>query len=147
MGGVAGLRLPIEQQHVLGAARDDVQVEMPDRLAGALAIRLHQIDALGFDRGVDRARHPGRGARGRGEGLGRDVEHRRVMRLRDHQAMPVMHRVDVHEGQCLGVLEQLEARDRAGDDLAEDASGIRDHAALHAMIFGGPWHTAPMIRY
>jgi hypothetical protein len=35
--------------------------------------------------------------------------------------MPVMHRVNVHKGERLGILIELEAWDLALDDLTEDA--------------------------
>jgi hypothetical protein len=65
------------------------------------------------------------------------------MRLRDHQGVPVMDRVDVHEGECLGILEQLEARDLAGDDLAEDAVGVRGH---HRLLNLARWRLSGLLR-
>jgi hypothetical protein len=44
--------------------------------------------------------------------------------LGDGQRMAGIDRVDVHEGDGRLVLEQLEARDLARDDLAEDAGPV-----------------------
>src|SRR5262245_52119397 len=57
------------------------------------------------------------------------------MLLRDYQRVPVMDRVDVHEGQRLSIFKEFETRHRAGDDLAENALGIAGH-----------WTSSPNVR-
>src|SRR6202042_3060281 len=65
--------------------------------------------------------------RGPGDGrqhLGRNDVDGRPMALGNGQRMARVHRIDVHEGDGVLVLEQLEAGDLSRDDLAEDAVGV-----------------------
>ena len=51
--------------------------------------------------------------------------------------MPIMRGVDVHKGERRVVLAKLEARDLAGDDLAEHAIGVAVHPGLLGRWGGG----------
>src|SRR5436190_785684 len=108
---LARLRFPIEEQPVAAAPRHDVQMKMADRLSGALAIRLHQVEAVAWNRGLDRLRDLCCCAHRRREILRLDPEHGCRMCLRDHEAMSVMYRVDVHKRERRGILVELKARD------------------------------------
>jgi hypothetical protein len=105
-------------------------MEMVDRLLGALAVRLHQIETLrrqgkiGGPRNlVDRT----------GDGHKRffaDFEDGWVVAFGNDQTMSVVSRVDVHKGQRRVVFEQPYARDLAFDDFAEHAILVGLHFAL-----------------
>src|SRR5256885_17220845 len=60
------------------------------------------------------------------------------MHLRNHQAMAIVGRVDIHEGERIRILAELDARYRAGGNLAENAVGIRGHGALPLAVRGEP---------
>ena len=118
---VARLDAPVELELVAEAARDDVEVEMPHRLRRALAIGLHEVDAVGGKCPAHALRHLLRGGDGVSEPFRRQVEQAGRMVFRDDQRVARVGGVDIHEGQRAVILEQFEARDVAGDDLAEDA--------------------------
>src|SRR5258708_5085272 len=104
-------------------------MEMEHRLRRARPVRLDEVKSVRPQRRVHRLRDFDGGARGASEGFRRHLEHRRVVHLRDDETMPIMHGVDVHEGERIAVLIKLEARDLARDDLAEDAIRIGCHGA------------------
>ena len=103
---------------------------MEYRLAGARAVGLGEVDAVGRDRLVDRGGYPLRGLDDRAEELGRHLVEVLPVLLGDRQRVAGIGRVDVHEGERRRVLVELEARDGARDDLAEDAVGIGAHRLL-----------------
>src|SRR5260370_42298833 len=141
MGHVAGRQRPFDQEPVAGPRRQHVDVEMADRLGGARSVRLDEVEAVGLDRRIDGLGQPDGGPRDGFHGPGCDLEDARVVRLGDYEAVPVMDRIDVHEGERVGVLEQLEARHRAGDDLAEDAIGNGFHGcSLREMGSPSPFY-------
>ena len=45
----------------------------------------------------------------------------------DHQGVTFSGRIDVHEGESVIVFIEVEARNRAGDDLAKETIWIRTH--------------------
>ena len=109
-------------------AGDDVEVEVEHGLPGGRAVRLRDADSGRVEGPSHRVRDPAAGGRDRGEGLVvRLVEVRRV-RLGDDEAVALVRGVDVHEREDPVILEQLERRDLARDDPAEDAVRVRVHS-------------------
>ena len=82
---VARLELPVEEEVVVRAAGDDVEVEVEHRLPGGRAVRLGEADPGRVEGPSHRVRDPAAGRRDGGEGLVvRLVEVRRVG-LRDDE--------------------------------------------------------------
>src|SRR5262245_10434496 len=124
LGFVAGLALPVEREAIVGTARHDVDMQVRHALACAGAVGLHQIDARRLQLAHHRFGHALRAPGDRGQNLRRNDVERRPMALGDGKSVARIGRVDVHEGDRLFVVEQLEAGNLAGDDLAEDAGAV-----------------------
>jgi hypothetical protein len=104
---VAGLYPPIELQLVTEFARQHVTVEMLHRLLRAFPIRLDQIQSLGRNRHIDRPSDFANRSSDGDESLIANLEHGRIVVLRDNQTMAVMSGVDVHKGEGLVVPREL----------------------------------------
>jgi hypothetical protein len=58
-----------------------------------------------------------------------DVEEGGVMFLRQNETMPVISRIDIHDGKRVVVLQKLKTRHLPRNNLAEDAVGIGFHVS------------------
>jgi len=121
---VARLGVPVDRQAVTLPARQDVDMQVRHALRRARAVGLDQVDAVGRQGLVHRLRYTLRRLRDGAQHVGGDVVHGRPVALGDGERMALVGRIDVHEGDGVVVLIQAEARDRAGDNLAEDAIRI-----------------------
>ena len=104
-----------------------MHVEVIDALSRSVSTALHEVNAFGLQCGLNCKRHPARAARHRCHRLFADrVQVARVL-LGDHQTMPIVGRIDVHESERLLVFKHLEARNIAADYLAENAIALFTH--------------------
>src|SRR5213594_1706266 len=122
---VARHRRPVEALAVVGPARNQVQVEVRHRLEGGGAVGLQQVQAIRLERLPDRQRDPPGRHRRRLEVLDVDLEERRRVALRHHEAVAGAQRIDVHEGERALVLVDPHRGDLAVPDLAEHAVAHR----------------------
>lgn len=109
---------------VVGKARDDVPVDVIDRLTRNLAVVNDDIQPVGPGGRADGAAKPRQKRAGRCGNRVREVSQMSVMRLGHDQRVAAIHRINIEEGDGFGRFEYLCGRDSAGDDLAEDAIGI-----------------------
>jgi len=119
--------LPVEVEACAGAlafvARDDVEVDMEDGLAGVGAVVLEDVVGVGagdFHDGLGDLWE--RGAEGGGVGAVELVEGDDGA-FGDDDGVSLAEWVDVEEGEDLVVLVDFVAGEFAGDDLGEDALG------------------------
>src|SRR5712691_739583 len=105
-------------------------MDMHDGLPRDRAVRLDQAQSHGLQPPPYASSDLDRRACDGSEVLGRHLEDGLVMLLRDHQAMAIICRMLVHEGEGVAVLAQSDARLPAGDYLAEDACRMRSHSSV-----------------
>src|SRR2546425_6462648 len=118
---VAGDEGPIEPLAVPAPTRDEVEVEVGHRLEGRLAVGLEQVEPVRGERPPERLGDPLGGGDGGREVSEVDVEEGRRVGAGDDEAVPVVERVDVHEGERPLVLVEPGGRDLPVADPAEDA--------------------------
>jgi hypothetical protein len=102
-------------------------MEMENRLCGCGTVALEQIEAVRIYRFIDCRSYLFRGRNGSGQGrVGNGVNIGGVF-LRNHQRMPFVGRIDIHEGQGIVVFEQFKARNLTGDDFSKQAVSVCSH--------------------
>ena len=106
------------------AAYNEVSRSMMSWQGKQMAVGLDQVHAGGPQFRHHRLGDPLRRLGHRGQHIGRDDVDGRPVALGDGECMARIHRIDVHEGDGVVVLEELEAGNLARDDLAEDAIGV-----------------------
>src|SRR5499427_640280 len=106
-----------------------MHVNMPHRLSGDFTVRLHKAQSVRLQRLVHRASQLCHGCAHGSETLRRHLEHGCKMGLGDHQTMPFVGWMDVHESHSRPVPIEFMTLRGSGDDLAENALR-RGHGAL-----------------
>src|SRR6516165_4637480 len=112
---------PVEPLAVPGPPRDQVEMKVRHRLEGRRAVGLEEVEPVGRQRALERQGNALRGRYRRLEVGHGGLEDGRRVRPRDHETVPVVERVDVHEGEGPLVLEDPRRRNLTVTDLAEDA--------------------------
>ena len=125
--------IPVDGKIVACAPRQNMHMNMWHRLPGDFTVRLHQAQSARPQRLVHRASQLSHGCAHGSKTLRRHLEHGCKMGARDHQAMPFIGRMDIHEGQSRLIPIELMTLLASGNDLAENAlrSG---HGVLPAKV-------------
>src|SRR5262249_3739475 len=128
--------VPVEGKIVACAPRQNMHVNVSHRLPGDFTVRLHKAQSARLQRLVHRASQLGHRCAHGSETLRRHLEQGCKMGLGDHQTMPFVGRMNVHECQSRLVPIELMTLRGSGSDLAENAlrSG---HSALYASSMRG----------
>ena len=90
-------RSPVHEQLIAVPSRQDMDVEMRHRLRGARTIRLDEVQSVRRDSGIDSSCDFDRATCYRREGFRLNGKHIRIVRLGDHERMPVMDGIDVEK--------------------------------------------------
>ena len=124
---------PIHREAVIDGARDNVEMDVKYRLAGAGTVRLKDIDAFGGDHAVDGARHFANRRHHLAQAIRGRFKNIRSVELWYHQGMPWRQRIDIHKRLCRIVFIDREGRNLALDDHAKDAAVLQP--ITHAEVF------------
>lgn len=119
--------------------RDHMEMQVEHRLARRLLVELDELDAVGIERFLRRARDLRDDGDRLRQRIVRGIEHIAARRLRDDQAMALRLRHDVHDDHGVVILVNLDRRDLAPDHLGEDvAVVIGGHERVpSAFLWGG----------
>src|SRR5215210_4487944 len=131
LGGVLRPRPEEAAQPVLAPPRDDVDVQVRDRLRDDVVDRVE--DAVGLHRIADGDAQALGGLRERAEQLGRGVEQRDDVLARHQERVAVEQRAVVEEGDEALVLVDDVGRNLAGHDAAERAAHVRSRSAASSI--------------
>jgi hypothetical protein len=111
--------IPIEEKVVSCAPRQKMHVNMWHRLPGDFTVCLHKTQSARLQRLVHRASQLSHRCAHGSKALRRHLEQGCKMGPRDHQTMPFIGRMDVHEGQSRLISIELMTLRGSGDDLGK----------------------------
>ena len=112
---------PLGEDGVVGAARDQVEVDVFDELSGAGVVVVEEIVAWGADGGGDGGGQPLDEAYEFASQFGGQVFESLMVGLGDDEGVAFAEGANVEEGQGGVVFEELVTGDSALNDFAEDA--------------------------